>query len=100
MTLSQLLPHREIKNAGMASIRLENILTMTLGVEWNEWTSYFDPENDTILIRGSGAPSSFDASALTGSTGYATSTIFTSAVTLILYNSSGTPVKTIVGSAT
>ncbi len=46
MSLSQLLPHREIKNAGMANIRLENILTMTLGVEWNEWTSYFNPEND------------------------------------------------------
>ena len=34
------------------------------------------------------------------STGYATSTIFSSTSTLILYNSSGTPVKTIVGSAT
>ena len=34
------------------------------------------------------------------STGYATSTIFSTSSTLILYNSSGTPVKTIVGSAT
>ena len=34
------------------------------------------------------------------STGYATSSIFSSTATLILYNSSGTPVKTIVGSAT
>ena len=34
------------------------------------------------------------------STGYATSSIFSSSSTLILYNSSGTPVKTIVGSAT
>jgi len=29
----------------------------------------FDPENDSILLRGSGAPSSFDASSLLGSTG-------------------------------
>ena len=29
----------------------------------------FDPENDTILLRGTGAPSSFDVTALTGSTG-------------------------------
>ena len=34
------------------------------------------------------------------STGYATSTIFSTSATLILYNSSGTPVKTIVGSST
>ena len=34
------------------------------------------------------------------STGYATSTIFSTSSTLILYNSSGTPVKTIVGSST
>jgi hypothetical protein len=34
------------------------------------------------------------------STGYATSTIFNTSSTLILYNSSGTPVKTIVGSST
>ena len=29
----------------------------------------FDPANDSIVLRGSGAPSSFDASALAGSTG-------------------------------
>ena len=29
----------------------------------------FDPSNDTILLRGSGAPASFDAAALVGSTG-------------------------------
>ena len=34
------------------------------------------------------------------STGYATSTIFSTTSTLIIYNSSGTPVKTIVGSST
>jgi len=34
------------------------------------------------------------------STGYATSTIFSTSATLIIYNSSGTPVKTIVGSST
>ena len=34
------------------------------------------------------------------STGYATSTIFSTSATLIIYNSSGTPVKTIVGSTT
>jgi len=37
---------------------------------------------------------------LDSSTSYATSSIFSTASTLILYNSSGTPVKTIVGSTT
>ena len=55
-----------------------------------------DPTADRTIVF----PDSSGTVALTGSTGYATSTIFTSAVTLILYNSSGTPVKTIVGSAT
>ena len=55
-----------------------------------------DPTADRTIVF----PDASGTVALTGSTGYATSTIFTSAVTLILYNSSGTPVKTIVGSAT
>ena len=55
-----------------------------------------DPTADRTITF----PDASGTVALTGSTGYATSTIFTSAVTLILYNSSGTPVKTIVGSAT
>ena len=37
---------------------------------------------------------------LNGSTSYATSTIFSTSASLIIYNSSGTPVKTIVGSST
>ena len=55
-----------------------------------------DPTADRTITF----PDSSGTVALTGSTGYATSTIFSSSVSLIIYNSSGTPVKTIVGSAT
>ena len=55
-----------------------------------------DPTADRTITF----PDASGTVALTGSTGYATSTIFSSSVSLIIYNSSGTPVKTIVGSAT
>ena len=55
---------------------------------------------DPTADRNVTLPDASGTVALQNATGYATSTIFSSAVTLILYNSSGTPVKTIVGSAT
>ena len=55
---------------------------------------------DPTADRNITFPDASGTVALTGSTGYATSTIFSSSVSLIIYNSSGTPVKTIVGSAT
>ena len=56
--------------------------------------------SDPTADRNITFPDASGTVALTGSTGYATSTIFSSSVSLIIYNSSGTPVKTIVGSAT
>ena len=56
--------------------------------------------SDPTADRNITFPDESGTVALTGSTGYATSTIFSSSVSLIIYNSSGTPVKTIVGSAT
>ena len=55
-----------------------------------------DPTADRVITL----PDEDGTVALTGSTGYATSSIFSSSVSLIIYDSSGTPVKTIVGSAT
>jgi len=55
-----------------------------------------DPTADRTITL----PDATGTVALTNSQTWATSSIFTSAVTLIIYNSSGTPVKTIIGSAT
>jgi len=51
ITLGELLPHRKIDAPGMAGIRLENILTMTPGFDWNEDISYFDPANDASVVE-------------------------------------------------
>jgi CubicO group peptidase (beta-lactamase class C family) len=51
ITLGELLPHRNIGDPDKAKIRLENILTMTPGFEWNEWASYFDPANDATAVE-------------------------------------------------
>ena len=69
------------------------------GASANDFETDFtvtDPTADRTITL----PDASGTVALQNATGYATSTIFSSAVTLILYNSSGTPVKTIVGSAT
>ena len=50
-TLGELLPHRGITDPEKAAIRLENILTMTPGFEWNEDISYFDPRNDATIVE-------------------------------------------------
>jgi len=55
---------------------------------------------DPTADRNVTLPDASGTVALQNSTGYATSSIFSSSVSLIIYNSSGTPVKTIVGSAT
>jgi len=51
ITLGELLPHRKIDDPDMAGIRLENILTMTPGIDWNEDISYFDPANDATAVE-------------------------------------------------
>jgi len=54
-----------------------------------------DPTADQIITF----PNETGTVALTASTGYATSTIFSSAVSLVIYNSAGVAQKTIYGSA-
>lgn len=51
VTLGELLPHRKIDDPGKSGIRLENMLTMTPGFEWNEDVSYFDPANDATAVE-------------------------------------------------
>ena len=55
-----------------------------------------DPTSDQIITF----PDATGTVALTNSTGWATGSIFTSSVTLVIYNSAGVAQKTIVGSAT
>ena len=55
-----------------------------------------DPTTDKIITL----PDATGTVALTNTTGYATGSIFTSSVTLVIYNSAGVAQKTIVGSAT
>ena len=55
-----------------------------------------DPTQDNTITL----PNATGTVALTNATGYATGSIFTSSSTLIIYDSSGSAVKTIVGSAT
>ena len=55
-----------------------------------------DPTSDQIVSL----PDATGTVALTNTTGYATGSIFTSSVTLVIYNSAGGAQKTIVGSAT
>ena len=55
-----------------------------------------DPTADRTITL----PNATGTVALTNATGYATGSIFTSSSTLIIYDSSGSAVKTIVGSAT
>ena len=55
-----------------------------------------DPTTDQIITF----PDATGTVALTNTTGYATGSIFTSSVTLVIYNSAGVAQKTIVGSAT
>ena len=55
-----------------------------------------DPTSDQIITF----PDATGTVALTSSTGWATGSIFTSSVTLVIYNSAGVAQKTIVGSAT
>lgn len=45
-TLGELLPHRNITDPEIRAIRLENVLTMTAGIDWEEANSYFDLSND------------------------------------------------------
>jgi len=54
-----------------------------------------DPTSDQTITF----PDATGTVALTNSTGYATGSIFTSSVTLVIYNSAGVVQKTIVGSA-
>ena len=55
-----------------------------------------DPTSDQIITF----PDATGTVALTNSTGWATGSIFTASVTLVIYNSAGVAQKTIVGSAT
>lgn len=45
-TLGQLLPHREFADPAVKAVTLENVLTMTAGIDWEEDVSYFSLEND------------------------------------------------------
>ena len=54
-----------------------------------------DPTSDQIITF----PDATGTVALTNTTGYATGSIFTASVTLVIYNSAGVAQKTIVGSA-
>ena len=55
-----------------------------------------DPTSDQIITF----PDATGTVALTNTTGYATGSIFTASVSLVIYNSAGVAQKTIVGSAT
>ena len=55
-----------------------------------------DPTSDQTISL----PDATGTVALTNTTGYATGSIFTASVTLVIYNSAGVAQKTIVGSAT
>jgi CubicO group peptidase (beta-lactamase class C family) len=50
-TLGHLLPDRELDDPRKADITLEQILTMQPGFEWDESSSYFDPENDSTRME-------------------------------------------------
>ena len=45
-TLGELLPHREFTDPAVKDVTLENVLTMTAGIDWEEDVSYFSLEND------------------------------------------------------
>lgn len=45
-TLGELLPHRHFADADVKDVLLENVLTMTAGIDWEEDVSYFSLEND------------------------------------------------------
>ena len=45
-TLGELLPHREFADPSVKEVTLENVLTMTAGIDWEEDVSYFSFEND------------------------------------------------------
>ena len=45
-TLGELLPHREFADPAVKDVTLENVLTMTAGIDWEEDVSYFSLEND------------------------------------------------------
>ena len=45
-TLGELLPHREFADPDVKDVTLENVLTMTAGIDWEEDVSYFSLEND------------------------------------------------------
>ena len=45
-TLGELLPHRAFADPAVKDVRLEHVLTMTAGIDWEEEVSYFSMEND------------------------------------------------------
>ena len=45
-TLGELLPHRQFTDPAVKDVTLENVLTMTAGIDWEEDVSYFSLEND------------------------------------------------------
>ena len=45
-TLGELLPHRQFTDPAAKDVTLENVLTMTAGIDWEEDVSYFSLEND------------------------------------------------------
>ena len=48
-TLGELLPHREFADPAVKDVTLENVLTMTAGIDWEEDVSYFSLENDATV---------------------------------------------------
>ena len=45
-TLGELLPHRAFADPAVKDVRLEHVLTMTAGIDWEEEVSYFSLDND------------------------------------------------------
>lgn len=45
-TLGELLPHRVFADPAVKDVRLEHVLTMTAGIDWEEEVSYFSLDND------------------------------------------------------
>ena len=48
-TLGELLPHRQFTDPAVKGVRLENVLTMTAGIDWEEEVSYFSLDNDATV---------------------------------------------------
>ena len=95
-----------ITSSGAGNVLLVDAVPLLLDNTIRFEGSSIDTNDTTLTATNPTADRTISLPDLSGnvvldtSTGYATSTIFSTSSTLILYNSSGTPVKTIVGSAT